>query len=202
MEATSNTRPKPPQIVICLCNCGDCAKQAGWPLYCSLNTSAPPSLDPEITLGVWIPIRPCLLVRYFLGSEGNFPAHSLIPEFPDRPVYYSGISEFYPGPSRPIPPPNPRHSGIPTRDPVLVYLPGRLEATARLWRLEATARSHGAGRDACLGTSSTGITSNIGSGFSPVSSRTSSPLLPSLLASRFSWLPSGVHGGGGKPGSR
>jgi hypothetical protein len=126
-------------------------------------------------------LRPCLLVRYFSGSEGNFPAHSLISEFLERPVYYSGIFEYYPGPG-----PSP-HQTLGSR-----VSPHATQSSCisredwrqrRVWRLEATARSHGAGKDACLGPPPTGITSTIGSGFSPVSSRASSPLLPSLLAS-------------------
>jgi hypothetical protein len=33
-------------------------------------------------------LRPCLLVRYFWGSQGIFPAHPLIPENPAEAVYF------------------------------------------------------------------------------------------------------------------
>jgi hypothetical protein len=116
--------------------------------------------------GGFLHLRPRLLAWYFTGWERNFLAHSLILDFPNRPVYFSGILEFHPGPSREIPSSNPRQSGVPTRDPYLAFLPGR------------KASDGGDGADADLGTPPMNTTYRGGSYFSPVSSRASSPLLP------------------------
>mmetsp|Transcript_1244 Transcript_1244/g.2692 ORF Transcript_1244/g.2692 Transcript_1244/m.2692 type:complete len:234 (+) Transcript_1244:3358-4059(+) len=54
----SNTRSKSAQMAICLYSWGDCARQAGRPLYSRWNTAAPPSDAPAISLGVWISWNP------------------------------------------------------------------------------------------------------------------------------------------------
>jgi hypothetical protein len=46
-----------------------------------------------------ITFRPCLLLRFFWGWEGKFPAHDQIPKLPERPVYFSGIFREIPGSS-------------------------------------------------------------------------------------------------------
>jgi hypothetical protein len=79
-------------------------------------------------------------------------AHALIAIFPDRSVYFLGIFEFHPGPSRDIPLSNSTQPGIPTRDPYLAFLPGRKPAT------KATALTRSDDADADLGTPPTNTT--------------------------------------------
>mmetsp|Transcript_55930 Transcript_55930/g.117030 ORF Transcript_55930/g.117030 Transcript_55930/m.117030 type:complete len:222 (-) Transcript_55930:718-1383(-) len=60
---TSKTRSRSPMMAICLYSCGDCARHAGCSnrvpsMYLSLNTSAPPSLAPAMSFGVWISTNP------------------------------------------------------------------------------------------------------------------------------------------------
>mmetsp|Transcript_10904 Transcript_10904/g.45222 ORF Transcript_10904/g.45222 Transcript_10904/m.45222 type:complete len:249 (-) Transcript_10904:158-904(-) len=54
----SNTRSKSEQIAICLYSCGDCARQPLRSKYLMLNTFAPPSEVPAMSLGVWISWKP------------------------------------------------------------------------------------------------------------------------------------------------
>ena len=57
---TSKTLCMPPAIDICLYNCGDYARHAPLPKYCSVKALAPPSETPGMILGLVIWIKPLL----------------------------------------------------------------------------------------------------------------------------------------------
>jgi hypothetical protein len=63
-------------------------------------------VEPELILDQGLKansLRPCLLVWYFWGWEGEIPAHDQIPKVPGWAVYLSGLFHEFPGPSQIFP---------------------------------------------------------------------------------------------------
>lgn len=91
-EASGSQRHQRHGQANCLCNWGDSAKQGGWPRYASLNTTGPPSLDPKISFGVWIPTK-SVNNRYSL----NFYGYQTMANTPDGSKSRGGICTWRSG---------------------------------------------------------------------------------------------------------